>query len=324
MGVDAVFEPVKWSMADLARQVARTGRAARPIRGVVTSVGIDVPSNSVDVQTREMAAARSLARSATTEPRVTVRQSDAVPTVTSCVWAYLGSGCDPFRGGQAILGTNTETRCSAGFWAVRGNDRFILTAGHCFNEPFGTFTTGWDARDPLGVDHFLGASGGWIFGTYHPSGPTYRDVAAINVSASSWWYNRLYPRVFADNFDENFPLIGRMSSYVGLFVCHLGVGGPNNGTNCGTVVNTGRIVNYGFDYNGDHVVDYWMSVDGLTQANGCAAGGDSGGPVVQNYYAMGILSGSAKYYDGSCAHAFYYGEVLDLEAQIGGVTVVTY
>lgn len=307
LGPDVAFVGVEKTYAELGETAEAVRRTLSDDRGFDgTSVALDPRHNAVVAKTQsgDVTDARAQLASAQIDS-TTVMPLTSQYGPAACTWASLASRCSPFRGAQAI--TSGSRVCSAGFYATRNpGEKFVLTAGHCFA---GGFTGTWYAQANAGNVYAIGPAGGWINGSANPNGPYMGDVAAINISSTSNWYPGMSARVFADGFDQNYPITSRVRSQQGWFHCHLGTRTPNTGANCGTVTSLGGTYQYqsGVTYNN------------LTNMTGCVNGGDSGGPVVNNYRAIGIVSGGSI---GACTSVLY-SEVLDVEYWIGGVTVAT-
>jgi hypothetical protein len=63
------------------------------------------------------------------------------------------------------------------------------------------------------------------------------------------------------------------------------------------------------------------TINGMTQVNFCVAGGDSGGPVLSNYYLYGLVSGGGGTLGaGNCVA--YYDDAPQIQ-QEHGVTFAT-
>ncbi|KNX37429.1 S1 family peptidase [Luteipulveratus halotolerans] len=153
--------------------------------------------------------------------------------------------------------------CSLGFNAKRGTTPVFITAGHC-GEGYPTFTRN-------GVT--LGKTQAYSF-----PGNDY----AYSSLTSSWtgmgsvdMYNG-YARAVK----------GSSNAAVGSAVCK---SGRTTGWTCGYVKAKSQTVNYG---NND-------IVSGLTLANACTEGGDSGGSWLAGNYAQGVTSGGAMI-NGRC------------------------
>jgi hypothetical protein len=171
------------------------------------------------------------------------------------------------RGGiDSIAQTgNGVYECTTGFTAHQGPnlpDR-VLTAGHCF----GTNAT---------VSH-----NGVVIGTVSGrqlSGSV--DGEQYTIQPPPVWYdmNWVY---YNDTTKEYYieHIAGRDATEgIGTPVCHSGI---TTGVKCGTVKSTTAMVTLGgTPLTGQHV------------ASGCALPGDSGGPIIYNTVAFGVVSGS--------------------------------
>lgn len=172
-------------------------------------------------------------------------------------------------GGQAISST-TGGACSAGFNAVSGSTRYILTAGHC-TALGGTWS----------------GTGGTIGTATISSYPT-NDYGLIRVTGPEVAFTPYVDRYTAGS---DVTLTGSLNATVGMAVCRSGAA---TGWRCGTVTATNATACY---------VD--GCVNQLIRTDVCAAPGDSGGPLVTNpsgsssgreVLALGLTSGGT----GNC------------------------
>jgi streptogrisin C len=207
----------------------------------VTGWYIDPASNSVVVTAIDDAAARTFAAG---QPAVRIQHVSARPVLLA-----------DLHGGDTIT-TRDGVRCSAGFNAVSGHTRYIITAGHCAK---------------LGGS-WAGPDGSSIGPATKFSFPGH-DFGLVQVSSADWEQTRL---VDADG--GYITVAGTLPAGLGDKVC---LSGSTSGFHCGQVEAFNETVNYG---DGD-------VVRGLTRTSVCAEAGDSGGPFMSGNMAQGLLSG---------------------------------
>lgn len=251
----AIPRLVKHSAAKLDGVMADLDRTWTKVPDSIAGWYVDVHSNSVVVEVvGNDPTARSFASTAV---------SDAVRIQTvaerpKLLWNIIG--------GQAI--TTGGARCSAGFSAVSGSTRLVITAGHCTN-----IGSSWS-----GAGGTLGTRAGSSF----PG----NDYGAIRVTSSAAVSTGLVDR-WSSGSDVR--VTGASGSSVGQAVCR---SGSTTGWRCGSVTALNQTVNYG---GGD-------IVGGLIRTTVCAQPGDSGGSLVSNpgggttVTARGLTSGGS----GNC------------------------
>ena len=221
---------------------SRSGRAPNSVTGWY----IDPASDSVVVSATDDAAARAFAAG---QDKVRFAHVNArpVPLVD-------------LRGGDTIT-NSAGNRCSIGFNAVRGNTRYIITAGHCT-----TLGGTWSGPD--------GSAIGPVAASSFPR----HDFGLVEVTSRYW------EQTHDVETDSGYRSVsGEALAGVGDQVC---LSGSTTGYHCGEVLSTDETVNYG---NGEVVT-------GLTGTNVCAEAGDSGGSFTNGAQAEGILSGG----NGGC------------------------
>jgi streptogrisin C len=152
---------------------------------------------------------------------------------------------------------NGNALCSVGFSVVGG----FVTAGHCGGA--GSTTTG-----------FNGAAQGTVRASTFPG----NDYAWVQVGAG--WT----PQPWVNNYSGgNVAVGGSQEAGIGASVCR---SGRTTHWRCGTIQAKNVTVNYPQG-----------AVQGLTQSNACAEGGDSGGSWISGDQAQGIMSGGS----GNCS-----------------------
>lgn len=183
------------------------------------------------------------------------------PRVSFAVDSDLGARADSVAGGEKLTPLHsTATTCTAGFPARAGNQRGLLTAGHC--------------PDMLSVD-----GGNKLFRATHQHTGSRGD---------SQWHSSKVPVLgkFRYQWGEFRPVWAHPRIKSGLRVCRFGsVSG--NGTGCTTVFKVSVCIDY--DNLGRYcklaTTDRWTG----------SKGGDSGGPWYWGNNAYGIHSGSGHY-----------------------------
>ncbi|ALV62165.1 Osmosensitive K+ channel histidine kinase KdpD [Thermococcus sp. 2319x1] len=206
---------------------------------------------------------------------------------------------DTLIGGIKI--TALRGSCTLGFTSKINGEDYFVTAAHC--AEFGV--TGEPVYQPWGI-------GSW------------RKVGTIikNPPLSSNFPSRLTDsmlvKVSGRDIDHrvysNWNVIGTAESYVGAYVCKMGI---TTYTTCGYITETHSSI--GIDRDKDGYTDYWLFDVGITCCMDSDEG-DSGAPVFyKSYYTndisiVGILNG--KYYDG-----IYYSEIDGIFSELGNMEV---
>lgn len=157
--------------------------------------------------------------------------------------------------------------CSLGFNARRGSAPVFVTAGHC-GEGYQTFKKGGVTLGSTQAYSFPGND--YAYSTLTSSWTGVGAVDLYNGSARA--------------------VKGSSNAAVGTAVCK---SGRTTRWTCGYVKAKNQQVNYG---SGD-------IVSGLTQANACTEGGDSGGSWLAGNYAQGVTSGGASI-NGRCLEVY--------------------
>jgi hypothetical protein len=192
-------------------------------------------------------------------------------------------------GGQAIY--TGGSRCSLGFNATSGSNRYIITAGHC--TAAGASWTG---------------TGGTIGTRAASSFPT-NDYGVIRVTSASAVSTPLVDRYSSGS---DVTVTGPATATTGMAVCR---SGSTTGWRCGTVTGVNQTVCYsqGCVYQ-------------MIRTNVCAEPGDSGGSLVTNpgsgttVRAVGMTSGGS----GNCTSGgtTYFQPVTEA-LSANGLTLVT-
>jgi streptogrisin C len=203
--------------------------------------------------------------------------------------------CDrPLHGGVRItkpLGGGVIRLCSASYVADHYSGlKYMITAGHC--QPSGGGTVPWSAiHSTTNTPYTIGPIDVSVYGANG-------DYARVKVEPGSFWDQSPFPaRVAFWGINNDYPTNAQGWSYAGIYGCRTG---GTTSAQCGTVTQSGLTKT-----NTDGVL-----VNGLFEVNVCASGGDSGGPFMANYYAIGILSSSTA----SCPTPntlTYYSEVMN-------------
>ena len=279
-------------------------------------------ASSISAKDREQisAAAKSVG------PRVEIverKPEDIAPPVAVCAFP----NCDkPLRGGVYLY----PSGCTIGFlvYGNVNNQRYMMTAGHCFNWQAGGTDATTVAFDGSGTYRGIGGVWNWMYGTTG-------DAGIVRVLGTSWWNMNpgdFWPGVVVwpgQAPQQNFHTIynGAQSSYKGLYTCHSGASSqagnptPHPSTTCGEVSDI--MVTTPFDTDkdglgdgdGDGIGD--TTVGNLTHVTGpslCSWPGDSGGPFYANYTAYGIHNAAL----GGCNNGgLYYTEALAAASNLG-------
>jgi streptogrisin C len=297
----AELEEAEAQVAESVKDLLAEGRAR---------VGLDTSINAVVVEIASDAGAEQRAdlhaRAAAVPVKVRIVEADPADfddQAQACTWNSEMRACDPpFHGGVEIWNEKTLAACTSGF-AATGNayaNNFVITAGHCIkNNPSGT----WGAQTANGYENTLGAWENYFYGSGNSDG------ALIRVLDTNWWVKNWGWRGHvvewgpAPQYSIQNPsnaIYGSASSYVGEYVCH---SGATTGSSCGTVQQLNVKVTYEDGTNLNHMTKV---------SSVCANLGDSGGPVYDGHYAVGVWSGGVN----GCAGG-YYTEVKEIESIFG-------
>jgi streptogrisin C len=197
----------------------------------------------------------------------------------ACGWSAGDFDCDaPLRGGVRIYQGSTAW-CSTAFNARSNSDNlwYVLTAGHC-----GVKGTEFRAYQPTsGSFHVIGD-------VHNSTQAGNDDMAIIRINNVPGWNPRnwVYVHASADTvLDPDYTIVNTFNSPVGTRVC---ISGSTSGTDCGDVVEVN-----------------WDGTNGLSRAQYCSDGGDSGGAIYSGHNARGIHVGVVAGHDGDCLNAVF-------------------
>ncbi|MDQ3765028.1 MAG: S1 family peptidase [Actinomycetota bacterium] len=236
----------------------------------VTGWHVDPASNSVVVSATDPDAARAFAAG---HDAVRIEHVNARPVPLA-----------DLRGGDMIT-SNKGGRCSVGFNATSGRNRYVITAGHC-TKMGGT----WSGPDGSAIGPVARSSfPGHDFGLVEVASPTWTQTDDVGTGSG------------------NLTVTGTTPAPVGSKVC---MSGSTTGYHCGRVEAVNETVNYG---NGD-------VVRGLTRTSVCAEGGDSGGSFMSGTQAQGMLSGGSG---GCLLGGRSYFQPIDVVLATYGLTLIT-
>jgi streptogrisin C len=183
------------------------------------------------------------------------------------------AGGQAVRGGQPYI-INGQARCSVGF-AVEGG---FVSAGHCGQQ--GDTTAALSAGALQNQGAFAASS--------FPD----NDFSFVKTDAA------FTPTGEVESFNgqnkpieggQPLPVAGSTEAPVGTAVCKFG---STTGASCGVVQALNATVQFADPEGGAGQV----TVNGLTQTDACAEGGDSGGPFLAGDQAQGTVSGG----NGDC------------------------
>jgi streptogrisin C len=212
-----------------------------------------------------------------------------------CGWSAGDFDCDaPLRGGVRLYQGSTAW-CSTAFNTRSNSDGlwYVMTAGHC-----GVAGTQFRAFQPsTGSFHTVG-------NVHNSSTAGNNDFAIVRINNVSGWDPRNWVYVHASgdtSLDPDYTITGTASSPVGTRVC---ISGSTSGTDCGDVVELN-----------------WDGANGLSRAEYCSDGGDSGGAIYSGHRARGIHVGVVAGHDGDCFNALF--QVVSEAATALNVSVVT-
>ncbi|NUU07592.1 S1 family peptidase [Leifsonia sp. C5G2] len=249
--------------------------------------------HTTDSHEREVARALGAEPSASAPPA-----APAVSTATSYEDLVDGSGWYlPVGGGYISI-------CSTGFngWNASGAAS-VATAGHCLlgNSPV--------PAAPVTATRYVqtqpnqtGTSGSTIGNLDYNSfqfGGGY-DSGLIGVSNPA-----VAPRPLVSTWDGNaIPVRGTITATVGAYVCK---SGRTTGWTCGTV----QRVNYAQGISGGQTVN-------SVQTSMCMYHGDSGGPAMIGFYAVGVNS-SGTWSSAACTDSVGYSAIYPIQGNAASV-----
>jgi len=308
-------EEVQWSEAELeSAQLTLTEQLSSYFEAHLVQTALDPAVNAVIVRVPESIDSQSLAGiekiASTSAVKVEVRRMpDQDFEVKPAACNEAERKCDlPVRSGEVIYGgpfsgPNGESLaeiCSVGFRA-NGNDgkKYILTAGHCAfqgAQAGGTPIWRWFTNTANQEEHVVGTMAQW-----HYDG---KDWAKIDATGS-WADTAPWPTIAAYwGSTQEYPITGEASSYKGQTLCHIGM---NTGASCGIV----KEVNVTVEYSGGAKLNSMYEVTGSGLALG---GGDSGGPVIANNVALGLVSGGHTAFNNATV---FFSDIMAANAELG-------
>ncbi len=214
---------------------------------------------------------------------VTRPASDFEVHTASCSFPDCGR---PIEGGVEIW-TGSEF-CSAGYLA-QGNEPpyhwFVITAGHCGRgRPLTWYaSTGGEVHQLGTMNHAVWNIDG--------------DYGRIDITGTWWGIGVEEPFSAFWGINTHYPTRYTGWSVEGTYGCRTGA--AENGAQCGTILHRGMTINEG-----------GVEVAGEFEVSACANEGDSGGPFMMNYYAVGIFT-ALNARCGSGGAVSYYSEVMN-------------
>jgi hypothetical protein len=312
-----------WEMLELAQEGVTSEISEmvneKRLAGGLVRTSINPRLNSVVVEEAEgvrAATQRRLRQEANSAPvRVSVREAEDLKPVPSKCDSHVKACDPPLRGGVAI-GTLYQNDCTAAFKGVDDEgERYVLTAGHCFeylNEnvyaDVPVIDPTEDARHEIGpVDKLYNGTSG-------------ADIARIHSNNFFWnkpsWPNQLvlwHPWWGEPPFNSEYSITSESGSYLGQSVCHVG---KSTGTSCGYVRNVELIIESYPTSESEFLFNHITEAYGLEL---CIESGDSGGPVYAGHSAIGIVSSEDGAYTSCepdcnfalCGQAVYYTEITE-------------
>ena len=225
----------------------------------------------------------------------------APPVTTASSYEDLVNGTGWYL---PVSGTSIAI-CSTGFngWNASGGPT-VVTAGHCLrgNSPVPAAPV-TATRYMQSQPNQVGTSGSTIGALEYDSfafGSGY-DSGLIDVANAS-----LSPKPAASTWDGNTVLVrGTITATVGAYVCK---SGRTTGWSCGTV----QRVNYAQGIDGGYTVN-------SVQTSMCMYHGDSGGPAMIGFYAVGVNS-SGTWSSASCTDSSGYSAIYPVQGAAGSIT----
>ncbi len=280
----------------------------------LVQTGLEVETDALTVGVPEGIDPAALAEIETATHQVSVPVE--LQTLPEASFEVSASGCNeashlcdlPVRGGVRMWspwtkpnGENEDESCTVGFRA-NGADghKYLITAGHCVHDESrigGENLWSWETADASnGYYHNLGTTHRWHF----PG----RDWADIDATGT-WADMPPWPTELAYwGSTQEYPVTGEARSYVGQTLCHVGFA---SGTSCGIVT----AENLTKPYQGG------VTISGLFRAEGSGLAveyGDSGGPIVANNIALGVVSGC---YCAQSGALMYFNDITEATAEMG-------
>ncbi len=274
LSADTDIETVATSAEDIAvAQSVLDGSLSALEHNLELQTGPDVKADVLDLYVSTAASPADLARidsaaSATDVPTQIIMKpaSYFVHFTATCTFP----NCDGMaQGGTKI--TNSGGTCSVGY-AAQGNAApyyyYAITAGHCQ-----TSSSSWSAYSSSGAGYTLGTMDRAIWnidGDYARIRITHAGVIDANASAF-WGINLNYATLYAG------------WSVEGQYGCRTGE--AESQAQCGTIEQNGVTITETDQYTGQT-----ETVAGEFDDTACVNPGDSGGPFMLNYYAVGIVT----------------------------------
>ena len=319
LGADFRTEVVRYSHEELAAaQEALSEELAGLAEEVPTQTAIDPEADAVEISIPFGTPSEVQARieAAALEAGVDTEVVQVDPKAFEATTDACNSTehlCDlPVRGGVRMWGgppwlregEMVEENCTVGFRA-NGYDgrKYLLTAGHCMTQeeiPNGQPLWSWQTADVPGYWRYIGRSEQWRY----PG----RDWAKIDATGT-WADTPPWPTEVAYwGSTEEYPVVGEARAYVGETLCHIGY---VSGTSCGVVYKENVEVEYSVGTPRE------AKVFGMFKAVGPelnAIHGDSGGPVVANNIALGVLSGSGSL--GPEQTWIFFNDITEADAEL--------
>lgn len=239
-------------------------------------------------------------------------------TETHCafmnIWGVVEPYCDqPLRAGVRIRrsGSTNVDVCSVAFAAQSATERYFMTAGHCAD--YGGGGTWYSVNSAQGAVRDIGNASTRYYGGAGDAG-----LIRIINGQQHWdpWLG-FHAWAVVPNVTEYYPITHKTWGYQGMGLCHVGSqswAAVNAGL-CGTIEATGVGITY------DSGVTLW----GMTRTTACGRRGDSGGPWLHAYHAVGISSGATTDFCTAPPgqSRTWFEEVLDAEATLG-VSLILY
>jgi hypothetical protein len=207
--------------------------------------------------------------------------------------ADRSSTWNPMQAGAKITYSNAGSnyKCSVGFMASDGLNKYVVTAGHCKPATSTQFYQGTTSLGQMPYKNQSGNSDAGLIGG-GPSNVTYQGGKIYLTSTTTGQYN------MTQNASED---------VVGEAVCMSGASSNTNPVTCGTILNK----NYSATISG-------FSFTKLRTASYTSNGGDSGGIVYNGSKLKGVDKGHTGSGDAIYSHMQYV--LSDLSA-VSGMTI---
>ncbi|WBQ08706.1 S1 family peptidase [Kribbella sp. CA-293567] len=276
------------SQNELAGLAERVGQLAdsTPL-GTVRGIGHNARDQFVTVYVGDSPAAKALRKRLTNLDGVVVKYRPQLATVKAT--QIGGNGMQ-----TASSQTSGDLTCTQGFSGRRDGALVMLTVGHCYTDG-----RKWVyASTTANASTYLGQTIGNAFRWGATAANSALDVAIVQLTPSAGAYSSIWT-----HYTGYHPIAEAKAPFIGQTICKSGM---ITGWTCGHTRGYEDNVTVGDEFGRTTVVD------GMWRGSLCTLAGDSGGPIVQGNFAVGLVSAGA---DVACgANSGFQDEVPGADA----------